>query len=178
MNEDYPTNVENPVALFELFTATEQCGARALKKHEDGTIEILYRESHLEEEESAWDVNLVNDMIVEFAKTIDLETYITDLDANLRPALRDIIQMFWHDPTAEEVKIWGQFPFESVSSGKGVYSLCEPYQCRDIVAGICPSILPIHRRQWRHGSLAASPAPIKTFYKLKECARQKLKAMR
>ncbi|GJL85999.1 MAG: hypothetical protein DHS20C02_17740 [Micavibrio sp.] len=172
MDRENPPNVENPVALFELFTATNDPGAKELRREGKGHVDLVFRPSHLLES-SGWDTTLIRGLILRFVDTLNLESGMVDIDADLRPAIRGLLYNFWHKPTIEEVQVWGKFPFETVSSEKGVLPLCEPYTIKDIILRLCCGRNSLHMRPWRCGALVISSRPIRMAFKVIAYLRSK-----
>ena len=80
-----------------------------------------------------------------------------------------LLTAFWMKPTAREVEVWGQFPFENDQSGLPAQPIAQPY---DLVS-VSRALFRGQDEQrsvsgWREGSIAMSPLVVRTLIRLVE----------
>jgi hypothetical protein len=59
-----------------------------------------------------WGLAIVRDSVDAFLKGLTQHPALFNTHADMRPALTEIIQLFWDTPTAAEAEAWGEFPRE------------------------------------------------------------------
>lgn len=59
-----------------------------------------------------WDYTRLRDGILQFARQLLLDRDLVDPDANMRPAVQELLRAFTEEPGPEEAFVWGRYPFE------------------------------------------------------------------
>lgn len=102
-----------------------------------------------------WGLPLVQATIRSFAENLTLDNSLVDLDADVRPAVVDVLRAFWLTPTTSEAVAWGAYPYEDDQSGKSASRLAQGYVATDAVGAFYRGrVQRHHRASWIHGSLA------------------------
>jgi hypothetical protein len=102
-----------------------------------------------------WGLPLVQATIRSFAENLTLDTTLVDLDADVRPAVVDVLRAFWLTPTTSEAVAWGAYPYEDDQSGMSASKLAQGYVATDAFSAFYRGSVPRHHRAgWIHGSLA------------------------
>ena len=124
-----------------------------------------------------WGLPEIRCVVASFADHLHLDPDLSDLDADLRPAVRQILLMFWNHPTKIEAKAWGSYQLES-SSGldQQVFPFAAPLSLRDWLSALRSGRM--RKRywcDWLEGSLALSPFWVRLTLSSLATARAKLK---
>jgi glycosyltransferase involved in cell wall biosynthesis/FMN phosphatase YigB (HAD superfamily) len=151
------TPVNNPVGLYELFSATSEPGMAGLREMPDGRIEPLFRPPGPAERTAVADP--LRRLVVEVAEELVGHIRPAHRDADLRPLLKGLAARFWFEPTHEEADAWGSLPWEVDSSGLIVRPFAEPITASELPFVLRPGGL--QGRQWSPGAVARSPLPVR-----------------
>jgi len=102
-----------------------------------------------------WGLPLVQQTIKAFADHLTLDSNLVDVDADVRPAIADVLRAFWLAPTTSEAVAWGAYPYEDDQLGKSTTKLAQRYMASDAFGALYRGRVPRHHRaEWIHGSLA------------------------
>jgi hypothetical protein len=103
----------------------------------------------------AWGLPLYRQALYAFCSALTSAGPIPDDDT--RPAIWQVMDAFWTNPTAAEAGAWGAYPYDSDPAGTAVRPLARPLT---IEGDRC------HRgdRAWIAGSLALSTEPARTTF--------------
>jgi hypothetical protein len=113
-----------------------------------------------------WGYPLVRQTILRFAEEISSSLCLVDTNADVRPAAAQVLETFWLDPTPDEAKCWGSFPFED---GSVVKPIAVPYPWSSVFSALRTGSIPRPPTYWRAGSWVITPRPVKFLIKL--CCR-------
>jgi FMN phosphatase YigB (HAD superfamily) len=104
--------VEHPSGLagcIEMFCAADH-GTVTGYERRDGTIAPVLAPPPTAT--LAWGLPLVRATAYAFADALVLDEGLVDVRADVRPAVRDLLALFWEEPTPAEVAAWGPFPID------------------------------------------------------------------
>lgn len=79
-----------------------------------------------------WGLPQLRGTLAAFADTVLLDPDLVDVGADVRPALADLLELFWESPTAQEVEVWGQFPADVDQAHTRQTSIAHPVSIRSI----------------------------------------------
>ena len=104
----------------------------------------------------AWGLPLVQQAIGALrADHLTIDPALVDVDADVRPAIIDVLRAFWLKPTTAEAVAWGAYPYEDDQLGKSTTKLAGGYVASDAFSSFYRGRVPRHHRAgWIHGSLA------------------------
>ena len=112
---------------------------------------------------AAWGLPTVRAAVEAFAEALAPAPVSAAEIGALRPAIGALLRDFWLDPSPDEARAWGAFPF-NLGEGHGsfVAALAEPYGLRDLRRALGGGkLLKKHEHFWVEGALAASPAALR-----------------
>ena len=102
-----------------------------------------------------WGLPLVQQTISTFADHLILDPELVDVDADVRPAVVDVLRAFWLSPMTSEAVAWGGYPYEDDQLGTSTTKLAQRYVASDAFSALYRGRVPRHHRAgWIHGSLA------------------------
>lgn len=146
--------LQNPVALFETFCATDLGGVSGYERRND-EIAAIRRGSLHGSAIRDWGLAEMQEGILDFARSVRFEDEFDLSQCDLRSTALELLEAFWHDPTAIEAAAWGAFPYERDERGTVVRTLAMRYDYRWLRARIDGSFEGV---DWPEGSLAISSA--------------------
>ncbi|MEE9416230.1 MAG: hypothetical protein V3V01_13180 [Acidimicrobiales bacterium] len=162
--------LENPVALFETFCATELGGVTNYETRA-GQVVALRRHSPHEAALKLWGLNEMRDGIIDFASSFRLDGEdgdSEDPDSDLQPVALELLEAFWHAPTSEEAQAWGSFPYERDEQGKVIQTLAVRYDRRWLSQRFDKDF---HGIDWPAGSIAISSPLVRRVFALRRWLR-------
>jgi len=165
-----PTPVANPVALFESFCTTTSGGVEGYELQPDGAALAIRRKQNHQPSLLSWGQPKIRDCVLRFTELTG--PWAKDIDSELlRQTCERVLKKFWEHPTKHEAIKWGAFPLEKDQSGDTVQMLANPYNLAQIKSRLTGSYT---GADWKAGSFALSPSPIRQILKAGESVRQKL----
>ena len=159
-SNDRPSPIPNPVALFESFLATTSGGVDSYEMDNKGVWIARRRSQEHTQALKTWGQETVKRCIVEYAKNSS-ETTISPGD-QLRLS-ENLLKEFWCNPTYEEGRCWGDFPYEQDQSGKNIAKLTKRYSTLSVLYKLLGKTQEV---DWKAGSLAISAAPLRELIKI------------
>ena len=92
---------------------------------------------------------------------------------DLRPAILDVFQLFWGNPTREEAEVWGAYPFEDGWGANAVrYPIAESQKLRRVVRR------QPHRHFWQEGAWQLSGPLSRTAFQSRQRVLEVLRKLR
>lgn len=160
--------VENPVALFETFCVTTTGGVEGYELKADGSSLAIRRTQDHRSTLISWGQPIVRQCILKYAELAgaSMQEIETEL---LRDACIGLLHEFWEHPRICEALKWGAFPYEQDQAGKTVRQLANPYNLSQLKSRFGNSYSGI---DWKAGSIALSPSPIRQILKIRELYRR------
>ncbi len=152
---DRPVN--NPIGLYELFTATSEPGMAGLRRLPDGRVEAELRDE--DNRSNSELVEPLHRLVAEFTDELAPSLRSEHLAADLRAPLRSLARTFWFEPTPAEGRVFGGLPWEVDASGHVVRPFAQPIALRELPRVLRPGGLA--GRQWSVGAVAASRWPVR-----------------
>ena len=159
-SDNRPSPIPSPVALFESFLATTSGGVSSYEKDENGRWIAKRRTQQHTKALQTWGQETVRRGIISYAKN-SIETNLSS-EEQLRLSMV-LLREFWCNPTYEEGRCWGDFPYEQDQSGKNIAKLTNRYSVMSVFNKL------IARKQevdWKAGSLAITSSPLREFIQL------------
>jgi hypothetical protein len=102
-----------------------------------------------------WGLPLVQQTIQNFMEALVPRLSSQHLEADLRPAIMDLINAFWKSPSTFEAHSWGDYWCEE---RKQCYQLAPPYNARHLIQALTRGKIARSQTYWWHeGSLARTP---------------------
>jgi len=141
------------VPVMEMFCAADHGSVTGFEQF-GPKVNVLMREP-VNTRAINWGLPLVQATIRSFAQNLTLDNTLVDLDADVRPAVIDVLRAFWLMPTTGEAVAWGAYPYEDDQAGKSASKLAQGYVASDAFGAFYRGRVPRHHRAgWLHGSLA------------------------
>jgi FMN phosphatase YigB (HAD superfamily) len=107
----------------------------------------------------AWGLAIVHETLIAFADQLWLGDAIA-VDADMRPAVADVLDAFIRTPSAAEAAAWGAYPFEYGRTGVVVASIAEPYAVRHGLQALRNGYITTRSgTQWPEASMVLTPRP-------------------
>jgi FMN phosphatase YigB (HAD superfamily) len=98
-------------SLFEMFCAGQH--GSLVSYVDEGSSIIPVLDPSRDDEVSAWGLDIVYDVVGEFASSLQVSGKIENTGVELAQALADVIDLFWSSPSRAEARKWGSFPWET-----------------------------------------------------------------
>lgn len=119
----------------------------------------------------AWGLPVVRATIDRFADALLLDDELLAIDADLRTAIEAVVTEFWNQPTSDEARVWGRFPFEGSSGLDQSDLLARPTPLHEWAA------YRLGRRdhawyEWQAASLQLSSSPVRGLVQVLRVSRQ------
>lgn len=169
-SDQRPSPIPNPVALFESFLATTSGGVDSYKQDENGHWIATRRSQQHTQALKAWGQETVIRSIVEFAKSTKKTNLSSDEQLKLSKIL---LEEFWCNPTYEEGRFWGDFPYEQDQSGKNIAKLAKRYSILSVVYKLLGKKQEV---DWKAGSLQTTAAPLRELIEIFDKLKASLKS--
>jgi len=155
-----PSPIPNPVALFESFLATTSGGVSHYKKDSEGVWIAERRTQQHTKALQVWGQETVSQCIVDYAKNSSLPNLTSE---NKIALSKTLLNEFWCNPTYEEGKYWGDFPYEQDQSGENIAKLAKRYSVTSIFNKLLAKKQEV---DWKDGSLAITAFPLRELIRL------------
>jgi hypothetical protein len=165
--------LENPVALFETFCATELGGVSGYETRA-GQVVALRRPSPHGAALKRWGLSEMRAGIIDFASSFRLDADSADSAdpaCDLQPVALKLLEEFWHSPTSSEAQAWGSFPYERDEQGKVIQTLAVRYDRRWLKRRLDGSF---HGIDWPAGSIAISSPLVRSVFALRSWLSDRL----
>jgi len=168
-SKNRPSPIPNAVAIFESFLATTSGGVESYEKSKEGYWIAKRRPQQHTQELEDWGQSIVKRCLIEFSKNAP--------KANLEPEDqlglgKSLLAEFWCNPTYEEAKYWGSFPYEQDQSGKNIAKLVKQYNVQTILRRVRGKKQEV---DWKAGSLAITTSPLREIVTLFEFLKSVVK---
>lgn len=150
--------------LLETFCTADHGSVAGYEQQGDTVQPVL--EPSWPERMTTWGLPVVRETVDAFLDGLTQHAALLAVDADLRPAITEVIQRFWRTPTAAEAEAWGQFPREQGHAhDQGAMPLAPPYTWKAPLAfaryGPQAHEQIIHKFSWPAASLLRSDALVR-----------------
>jgi len=109
-----------------------------------------------------WGLVQLRRTILDVAEAVVLEAELVDVDQDLRAPVRALLERLWTNPTLEEARAWGAFPFEGTSGSDLPEPLARPYTLSEVAGAALHGRLPMpHWYTWEQASERLSPPHVR-----------------
>lgn len=105
----------------------------------------------------SWGRLIIHETILSFVDGSWLDPGALDLEVDMRPAIADVLRMFFGSPSAAEARAWGTYPFDPGDDGVVSGSLAKPLSIRQLPGALRHGRITTRGNEWREGSLAITP---------------------
>lgn len=158
-----PHPIDSPVSCVEMFLAAGRARLIGYERSADGTVEQRFAPAS-----SVVDTPTVRALWAgaiavaeQLPSLATLTEWLGEPEENpdlLVPEIRALLAEFWTAPTSDEIAQLEGLRFEHDSSGDSVGRVIRPYRLPELIRRD-----PL-ARQWRSGSLVATPQPIRALF--------------
>ncbi len=153
---DHPPNL---TACIEMFCAADHGTVTGYDRTGDG-VEATQAEPPTAVLE--WGLPLVRASIAAFADALELDEELVDREADVRAALRDVLELFWEQPTPDEVMAWGAFPADVDQAHSRTVRIAQPVRLAEVVRAARAGRLQLRPTfSWPAGTAEASGAGVR-----------------
>jgi hypothetical protein len=129
-------------------------------QHRDGRVHPVLGKEPVEAIE--WGLPLLWSTTEAFVDALILEADLVNLWSDARPAVKDVLDLFWRHPTDEEVAAWGSFPHAAEQTHSHYARLAEPVRLTWLLESTRSYRLSLRPQStWPAGTAAASAAPFR-----------------
>ncbi len=168
-----PHPIGEPVSCLETFLASGKARLLGYEHSKDDSVCEVF-----EDASSPVDTDSLRRLwsgAIDMAKFLpsrhDMD-YWCDCSQDLDEEARKILTLFWAKPSKSEAVALSGLRFEGDDAGDSIGRVVRPYSPAEVFGR---AIIP---RQWRHGSLVATPAPFQSFMRLYFVAKDVTQARR
>ena len=147
--------------LLEMFCAADHGTALSYQRSGNRVESVLASDDapHLE----AWGLSYVRRTMLDVTRALWLDERYVDLDGDLRPAVRGVLQRFWSEPTLAEACAWGSYPIEATSGGGDTATpLAAAYTASEVGRAVLRGAVRDRAWfSWRDASNRLTPLPLR-----------------
>ncbi len=113
------------------------------------------------------------------AFTANLQPELCDPYVDVRHGLREVLRLFWLEPSSAEAKYWGQFPVEVNLNNSHVRPLAAPMTARELARSLRTGRLELRpQHSWPRGTVLASSWPFRIAFSVLSVLRSNLPRFR
>ncbi|WP_372624422.1 hypothetical protein [Falsiroseomonas sp.] len=168
------------VTLVEMFCAADHGTVLGYQRRGDRVEPLLERATSPAQD---WGLPLLRRVTAAFLDAmlppLRRDPGLVDLRSDLRPAIRDALDLFWLAPTRAEVRHWGDFPVEEGFAPSLVLPIAEPMPLREVLGALRRGTLRLRRpHTWPMGAALLSPWPVRATLRLAWWLRRELPRLR
>ena len=144
--------------MLEAFCAGDHGTVAGFEQQDDQVVPVLTEQHN--QSVLKWGLGTIRDTLATFTDQLLLDKSLVNIDADIRPALAEVLSMFWLNPSALEARAYGRFPWED-GLGTGVYHLplAQRYDWHDVVRFLISGRWNHHRGTWYEASIGLTPMP-------------------
>jgi FMN phosphatase YigB (HAD superfamily) len=147
--------------LVQMFVAADHGTVTGYARRDDMVVPQL--QPDIDDEVIRWGLATFRAAVAAFVHHLELDNDLVDVDADLRAAVTEVIDLLWSDPSYSEAQAWGAFPFEGaqvVSSDR--QRLAAPYTWATVARGVRDGTFPdLGWMHWFEASLRLSRAMVR-----------------
>jgi predicted HAD superfamily hydrolase len=126
---------------------------------ECGQVRPVFREER-NQKVIDWGLPLLTETVRRFTENLLIDPSLVNPDADVREACEGLLQSFWLNPSQEEAKAWGDYPWE-YGHNETTDFLAKPYTWMNVAWSFFKTRLSDHQGMWVEGSIARSSTPIR-----------------
>jgi predicted HAD superfamily hydrolase len=118
-----------------------------------GRIQPILKEKRNSSAQS-WGLEVLQDTILQFVDSLHLDRNLVATNADLRPCVSKLLQLFWKTPQRNEAQAWGRFQFETDQAGAYQSTLASSYSFKHIRRAYSHAgNLKRHSEEWQAASM-------------------------
>jgi FMN phosphatase YigB (HAD superfamily) len=160
----YLPYLPSTTSLIEMFCAADH-GAVVGYRRDGDHIGPVLRTS--ESPMKAWGLPRIHEITAAYvgAFTTSLQTELCDPYVDVRRGLREVLRLFWLEPSFSEAKCWGEFPVEVNLNNSYVRALAAPMSAREVARSFRTGRLELRpQHSWPRGTVLASSWPFQIAF--------------
>lgn len=161
----YLPYLASTTSLIEMFCAADH-GSVVGYRQEGSEIKPILRTA--DSPMKAWGLPRVHQITAAYADALaqTLKAELCDPHADVRHGLREVLRLFWLEPSLEEAKWWGTFPVEVNLNNSHVRPLAAPMKVREIAQSVILGQLALRpQHSWPRGTALASSWPLRAAFR-------------
>ncbi len=161
----YLPYLASTTSLIEMFCAADH-GSVVGYRQEGSEIKPILRTA--DSPMKAWGLPRVHQITAAYADALaqTLKAELCDPHADVRHGLREVLRLFWLEPSSEEAKWWGTFPVEVNLNNSHVRPLAAPMKVREIAQSVILGQLALRpQHSWPRGTALASSWPLRAAFR-------------
>lgn len=118
----------------------------------------------------AWGLTTLRAAVTSVVEQVVLDEDLVDPRADLRAAACAVIAQFWAEPSVDEARAWGAFPFEGAQAeGSAPHPLAQGYTWPSAIAGVLRRTFPdLGWQHWHEASVRLSPPVLRSLLRTTE----------
>jgi predicted HAD superfamily hydrolase len=160
----YLPYLASTTSLIEMFCAADH-GSVVGYRQEENRIKPILRTA--ESPMKAWGLPRIHQITAAYADafTQSLKGELCDPHTDVRHGLREVLRLFWLEPSPEEARWWGTFPVEVNLNNSHVRPLAAPMKTREIARSFLSGQLALRpQHSWPRGTALASSWPFRAVF--------------
>lgn len=174
----YLPYLPSTTSMIEMFCAADHGAVVGYQRDGDQIRPVLRTP---ESPMKAWGLPRVHEITASYVETLvdGLRTELCDPYVDVRPALREVLRLFWLAPSAAEARHWGTFPVEVNLNNSHVRALAAPVTVREVARSLAARRLELRpQHSWPRGTVMASSWPFRIAFSLLSSMRSNLPRFR
>ena len=174
----YLPYLPSTTSLIEMFCAANHGAVIGYQREGDRIGPVLRTP---ESPMKAWGLPLIHEITAAYVATFaaSLQTELCDPHMDVRRGLREVLRLFWLEPSSAEAKYWGTFPVEVNLNNSYVRSLAAPMTVREVARSLKTGRLELRpQHSWPRATVLASSWPFRIAFSLLSALRSNLPRFR
>ena len=156
--EGYPQTAD--VHLMEMFCAGSHGLVLGYEEREGVIVPRLASERNTQVLE--WGLGYAHRCVEAFARHVARDLSLVDIASDVRPALEELLRLFWHSPSYDEARVIGSFPYQDDQHAERLRPLAQGFGLCHIAKALTgPRRVRHHRATWYDGSMALTRWPMR-----------------
>jgi FMN phosphatase YigB (HAD superfamily) len=149
------------VTVLQMFSAADHGTVTGYAREHGRVVPVLAHGT--DKPLLAWGLPVLRDTIRCFTEHVVLAPDLVDPWTDLREPVTEVIREFWTNPTGDEARAWGTFPFEGAQAGGSTARpVAGRYTWRSVGAGLLQRSFPdLGWQHWYQGSRQLSPLSLR-----------------
>jgi hypothetical protein len=102
-----------------------------------------------------------------FTENLLLDASLVNPGADVRPAIAKLLNDFWSNPSQDEAKAWGRFPYDDgIGKESCISPVADAYSWPDVFKAFrAGRIEPHHRTSWHEACMELTPPHLRFMLK-------------
>ena len=174
----YLPYLPSTTSLIEMFCAADHGAVVGYQRDGDRIGPVLRTP---ESPMKAWGLPRIHEITAAYVSAFaaSLQTELCDPHMDVRRGLREVLRLFWLEPSSVEAKYWGTFPVEVNLNNSHVRSLAAPMTVREVARSLKTGRLELRpQHSWPRATVLASSWPFRIAFSLLSALRSNLPRFR